>query len=360
MSEENNKPKKLSLSGSGKLSLGGGAVDPASLRGGMVGSGRGKTVQVEVRRKRVGGAAVRPAAVNTPAPVASPVENAPAPEQAADQAEDRLTAAERANRMKVLQEGLSKSKEAASTAVEQEEAQPAAGETLAEKEEVLDPREARRRAELAELEEIEKQAAAQRLTETERLAAENAARQAKMRQQMPDMQPAGPVPIREDAPIRNRRKTTEIDSPMRPAPVKRDGNRRRSGKMTISQALSEGDGRQRSLASVRRQREKARMRESQPQVKQVRDVVIPDTITVQELANRKAGAHHLAQGRARDQLEVRPGQFLRVLPHPHGAPAGAALYRPRLLDCAPRNVRERPRPHRPARPAEPARRPRRR
>jgi translation initiation factor IF-2 len=46
--------------------------------------------------------------------------------------------------------------------------------------------------------------------------------------------------------------------------------------------------RQRSLASVRRQREKARMRESQPQVKQVRDVVIPDTITVQELANRMA------------------------------------------------------------------------
>ena len=288
MSEENNKPKKLSLSGSGKLSLGGGAVDPASLRGGMVGSGRGKTVQVEVRRKRVGGATVRPAAVNTPAPVASPVENAPAPEQAADQAEDRLTAAERANRMKVLQEGLSKSKEAASTAAEPEEVQPAAEEAVAEKEEALDPREARRRAELAELEEIEKQAAAQRLTETERLAAENAARQAKMRQQMPDMQPAGPAPIREDAPIRNRRKTTEIDSPMRPAPVKRDGDRRRSGKMTISQALSEGDGRQRSLASVRRQREKARMRESQPQVKQVRDVVIPDTITVQELANRMA------------------------------------------------------------------------
>ncbi|MGB1552712.1 MAG: translation initiation factor IF-2 [Candidatus Puniceispirillaceae bacterium] len=288
MSEENNKPKKLSLSGSGKLSLGGGAVDPASLRGGMVGSGRGKTVQVEVRRKRVGGAAVRPAAVNTPAPVASPVENAPAPEQAADQAEDRLTAAERANRMKVLQEGLSKSKEAASTVAEPEEVQPAAEEAVAEKDEALDPREARRRAELAELEEIEKQAAAQRLTETERLAAENAARQAKMRQQMPDMQPAGPAPIREDAPIRNRRKTTEIDSPMRPAPVKRDGDRRRSGKMTISQALSEGDGRQRSLASVRRQREKARMRESQPQVKQVRDVVIPDTITVQELANRMA------------------------------------------------------------------------
>ena len=288
MSEENNKPKKLSLSGSGKLSLGGGAVDPASLRGGMVGSGRGKTVQVEVRRKRVGGAAVRPAAVNTPVPVASPVENTPAPDQAGDQPEDRRTAAERANGMKVLQEGLGKSKEAATTVAEPEEVQRAAEEAVDEKEEVLDPREARRRAELAELEEIEKQAAAQRLTETERLAAENAARQAKMRQQMPDMQPAGPAPIREDAPIRNRRKTTEIDSPMRPAPVKRDSDRRRSGKMTVSQALSEGDGRQRSLASVRRQREKARMRESQPQVKQVRDVVIPDTITVQELANRMA------------------------------------------------------------------------
>jgi translation initiation factor IF-2 len=59
--------------------------------------------------------------------------------------------------------------------------------------------------------------------------------------------------------------------------------------MTITQALS-GDEqrRQRSLASVRRQREKARMRDDQPQVKQVRDVVIPDSITVAEFANRMA------------------------------------------------------------------------
>ena len=58
--------------------------------------------------------------------------------------------------------------------------------------------------------------------------------------------------------------------------------------MTITQALS-GDGqRQRSLASVRRQREKARMRDDQPQVKQIREVIIPDTISVGELANRMA------------------------------------------------------------------------
>ena len=59
--------------------------------------------------------------------------------------------------------------------------------------------------------------------------------------------------------------------------------------MTITQALS-GDEqrRQRSLAPVRRQREKARMRDDVPQVKQVRDVVVPDTITVAEFANRMA------------------------------------------------------------------------
>ena len=42
MSEENSKPKKLSLSGSGKLTLGGGALDQTALRGGNLGTGRGK------------------------------------------------------------------------------------------------------------------------------------------------------------------------------------------------------------------------------------------------------------------------------------------------------------------------------
>ena len=60
MSEENSKPKKLSLSGSGKLTLGGGALDQTALRGG-IGAGRGKSVQVEVRRKRVLNPALRAA-----------------------------------------------------------------------------------------------------------------------------------------------------------------------------------------------------------------------------------------------------------------------------------------------------------
>ncbi len=66
--------------------------------------------------------------------------------------------------------------------------------------------------------------------------------------------------------------------------------RRRSGKMTVTQALDEDGGeRVRSLASVRRAREKERrLAQLQSQEKIVRDVVVPETLTVQELANRMA------------------------------------------------------------------------
>ena len=64
--------------------------------------------------------------------------------------------------------------------------------------------------------------------------------------------------------------------------------RRRGGRLTIGQALS-GEERVRSLASVRRQREKMHAKASgEPRVKVVRDVVVPEAITVQELANRMA------------------------------------------------------------------------
>ena len=68
--------------------------------------------------------------------------------------------------------------------------------------------------------------------------------------------------------------------------------RRRSGKMTVVQALSEEE-RQRSLASVRRARERekrAALAEGEPKEikKIVREVVIPETVTVQELASRMA------------------------------------------------------------------------
>ncbi len=72
--------------------------------------------------------------------------------------------------------------------------------------------------------------------------------------------------------------------------VKRTEPRRDSGKLTIAQALRGDDGRPtRSLASIRRQREKRKMAvEEKPQQKVIRDVIIPEFITVQELSSRLA------------------------------------------------------------------------
>ncbi len=69
--------------------------------------------------------------------------------------------------------------------------------------------------------------------------------------------------------------------------------RRKSGKMTIQQAF-DGEERQRSLASIRRAREKEKkaleneQKQDVPQKKLVREVIVPEFITVQELANRMA------------------------------------------------------------------------
>jgi translation initiation factor IF-2 len=77
----------------------------------------------------------------------------------------------------------------------------------------------------------------------------------------------------------------------KPAPVKRSEPRRRTGKLTITAALDDNDKaeRGRSLAAVKRARERERLKHMQRGVeKVVRDVIIPESITVQELANRMA------------------------------------------------------------------------
>jgi len=82
----------------------------------------------------------------------------------------------------------------------------------------------------------------------------------------------------------------------KPAQMPRDkgaGDRRQAGKLTVSRALNEDEGaRARSLAALKRAREKEKRAhfagQSQPREKQVRDVVVPEGITVQELANRMA------------------------------------------------------------------------
>jgi len=78
---------------------------------------------------------------------------------------------------------------------------------------------------------------------------------------------------------------------VKPAPTaRRDEPKRRMGKLSVSQALSGEEGaRMRSLAAVKRAREKEKrhlMGAAQPQAKVMREVVLPETITVQELASR--------------------------------------------------------------------------
>ncbi|OOY14667.1 translation initiation factor IF-2 [Thioclava sp. DLFJ4-1] len=70
-----------------------------------------------------------------------------------------------------------------------------------------------------------------------------------------------------------------------------DRGNRRSGKLSLSDALSGGEGRQRSLAAMKRKQEKARQKAmggSQRAEKQSREVQLPETIIVSELANRMA------------------------------------------------------------------------
>ncbi|MBS0480761.1 MAG: translation initiation factor IF-2 [Proteobacteria bacterium] len=101
------------------------------------------------------------------------------------------------------------------------------------------------------------------------------------------------------------RRFTPVAAPKRPEPAapaakkpahprdKQGDQRRHAGKLTVSRALNEDEGaRARSLAALKRAREKERRAhfagQSQPREKQSRDVIVPEAITVQELANRMA------------------------------------------------------------------------
>lgn len=109
--------------------------------------------------------------------------------------------------------------------------------------------------------------------------------------------------------LRLRGRGTEGEDEQRRAPSRRPGggappNRksagprkgdsgRRAGRIDVQAAIEGDDDKTRSLASVRRQRERERRqaeleRLRADQVRVVRDVILPETITVQELANRMA------------------------------------------------------------------------
>ncbi len=299
--------KKLSLGGRGKLSLGK-SVETGQVRQSFS-HGRSKTVQVERRRKRVG-------------------PGGPGGAGGGAAGARGLTEDERQKRMAALKEGLKQQEavaqereaaeaeaRAAREAEEAARAEAAAAEAAAaQPEPEPEPELDRREAELQELRRIEEAEAARKAEETARLAEEEAARQAKAsadrpsRTSEPRAERSAPAGARtagapaaappaageeEGRAARGRRNEQAPRKPATPSPGRRGGDqRRRGGKLTVTQALDGGEGeRVRSLASVRRarEREKARLRSDDgSQAKQVREVRIPDAITVQELANRMA------------------------------------------------------------------------
>jgi translation initiation factor IF-2 len=99
-----------------------------------------------------------------------------------------------------------------------------------------------------------------------------------------------PLEVEEDETPRPRRGVG--GAAVRPAPApkpQRTGAEKRRGRLTVVTALSADEVRERSVASFRRRVHRmAGHRDAEPKEKIVREVTIPETITIQELANRMA------------------------------------------------------------------------
>tara|TARA_R110000868_G_scaffold11751_17_gene57419 strand:+ start:46482 stop:49049 length:2568 start_codon:yes stop_codon:yes gene_type:complete len=277
--------KKLSLSRPGKLELNK-TVDAGQVRQSFS-HGRTKAVAVEVRRKRTfkqadDGAMTE---IREQAPVEeTPVVEAPvekAPVKKAEAPARTLTEQERAARTRALEGARQTETEIAEGRAEREamEARRREEEAVAraQEEQRRKDEEERRRKEEEERHRLDQEAA--------RRAAEQAARL-----ETPDpgaTDDAKPKPkLKTEVRAVEPEEATKADA-KKPAARRGEDSRRRGGKLTISQALNDEE-RQRSLASVRRQRERERRASSGPKesVKVFREVIIPDFITVQELANR--------------------------------------------------------------------------
>ncbi|MEM9047755.1 MAG: translation initiation factor IF-2 [Pseudomonadota bacterium] len=161
------------------------------------------------------------------------------------------------------------------------------GEKEREEREARQREEARKREEEAQkaLEEAERRKA----SEDKARADARAARQTRS-QPGATAEPAAPMA---DKPQRGPAGRRERETADRANKGARGDSRRSSGKLTIKDALTGGDegGRQRSMAAMRRRQERERRKmggSQEPREKVVREVKLPDAITVQELANRMA------------------------------------------------------------------------
>jgi translation initiation factor IF-2 len=241
--------------------------------------GRSNTVVVEVKKRRILGP--QPAA-EAPKPVEAPQPAAPAaraPEPAKPAAPQRPV--NDATARKELQERLLReAEEARLSALEEARRREDKQAQLATEDEKRRAEDNRRAEEEAKRRAEEEQAEAARRA-AEEAAAPAAAAPAPVADEEEDRRPAharpkGFQPVKRPEPAR---------------PTRGREDRRHAGKLTVTRALSgEDDSRARSLAALRRAREKEKRHHQQsgPAAKQVRDVVVPEAITVQELANRMA------------------------------------------------------------------------
>jgi translation initiation factor IF-2 len=325
MSETNEQDQgkgRLSL-GRGRLELGK-TVDAGSVRQSFP-HGRSKVVQVEVVKKRVvapGAAApAAKAAPAAPAPSGPAPSGPPRPARQAGGAPRQLTTEERAARQRALEEEMREQRrreaEAQSISVlsAAEEARRKAEEEAkrrAEEEARLAAEaEAKRRAE-EEAKRRAEEEAKRKVEEVEvKRRAEAAAERADARGRAaaPPAPPAAtPGAARPETTLRLRGAEEEDEArparrpgapgaPKKPAlaPTKKGlpDRDRRAGRVNVAAALSDEDERVRSLASYRRQRERERQQAERDRLRAegsrvVREVVVPEAITVQDLAARMA------------------------------------------------------------------------
>ncbi|WP_336278804.1 translation initiation factor IF-2 [Bartonella sp. CB175] len=87
---------------------------------------------------------------------------------------------------------------------------------------------------------------------------------------------------------RHNRRASSTKSEVRAPKVIKGSDERRRGKLTLNSALDdEGNSRGRSMAAMRRRQEKFKRAQNQePREKISREVILPETITIQELAQR--------------------------------------------------------------------------
>ena len=234
--------------------------------------GRSKSVVVETKRKRV---------VVPKSGTAKPLDGAQATEKTASARPSGVTDAEMERRMKALQAAKAREAEEKSERIAEEQ----------NRQEERYRRIAEQEAKEKEQRNAEDRARKKADEEKARVEAEELAKQAALNTPVPKGDPETVLKEQKNPQSAQRKKTREDEPVERRNTKGREGFGRRSGKLTISQALEGEGGRQKSMAAMKRKQERARqkaMGQMQEREKVVRDVQIPEAIVVSELANRMA------------------------------------------------------------------------